>query len=359
MISEAEHQRRLAEYNRGLSDTQIGMKLNLSPAAVASWRHAFSLKPNRRKRPVCPRERAEILELHSRGYQIAAISQATGRSRTCVRDVIHAHTESALAESGKNPEGSTKAPDVVPGAPSTTSYTSKSFNRTTKPAGETQQAPKPLRIHLDYTMDDMVAMATARNCSYGDIQKHLEFGCPIPPLVRSTVWPKGSRHAGEDQLPSIWEEPKPEPPKVTIVSPSAFCGRGNNKVYCSRCATQARIVECYKVFLHKSGDASGFGSKYANLCPRCRHEFLPASQPKMMEMEILFDEDGKRVPIRHIGRCGICGKIHRKKLGAQVFVSLTGSAPRLVEYLCPDCVQSWKNECKKTSPPPEKPDERG
>lgn len=53
----------------------------------------------------------------------------------------------------------------------------------------------------EYNFAERGAQADARGISYGQLMILLEAGQPLPPLKKSVVWPFGSKHAGEEQLP--------------------------------------------------------------------------------------------------------------------------------------------------------------
>ncbi len=61
--------------------------------------------------------------------------------------------------------------------------------------------PKPPPPKPEYSWEETAARATARGMSYGKFMVLLETGQPLPPLLHSVRWPRGSKHKNEEQLP--------------------------------------------------------------------------------------------------------------------------------------------------------------
>ncbi len=206
-----------------------------------------------------------------------------------------------------------------------------------------------------YSFDDMVAMATSRNVSYGVIQQCLEHGLRLPPLVRSTRWPKGSAHIGEEVLPgdiptvvpAVEKQeqvmPKPKPAKAKL-------GYGVRLLSCQRCGSPIPSTQSIRIHVHTAEDSCQYGHKFADICPNCaRIVLLETDPPKKVEREPLYDAAGRKSPIRRVGRCTNCGKLHNKSDGAQVYVKRSDfNHPVLYCYLCRECLPEWKSNCKKT-----------
>lgn len=206
-----------------------------------------------------------------------------------------------------------------------------------------------------YSFDDMVAMATSRNVSYGMIQQCLEHGLRLPPLVRSTRWPKGSAHIGEEVLPGDIPAvvpadkkqkqvaPKPKPPKEKI-------GSGVRIWDCQRCGSPIPGTQSVRIYVHTAKDSRPQGHQFAKICPNCARAVLPESgPPKKSEFEPLYDDTGRKIHARLVGRCARCGKLHNKADGGQVYVKRAGDdRPALCCYLCRECLPAWKSNCKKS-----------
>lgn len=210
-----------------------------------------------------------------------------------------------------------------------------------------------------YSFDDMVAMATSRNVSYGKIQQCLEHGLKLPPLVRSTRWPKSSAHIGEEILPgdvpaavSVPEMRKKEQERDTSKPKPAKAklGSGVRLLSCQRCGSPMPSTQSVRIHVHTAKDSCPQGHQFAKICPNCARAVLPeAGPPKKMEREPLYDAAGHKIPIRLVGRCARCGKLHNKADGGQVYVKQAGvDRPALCCYLCRECLPAWKSNCKKS-----------
>ncbi len=203
----------------------------------------------------------------------------------------------------------------------------------------------------NYTLADKSAMAISRNCSYGRIQVCLEYGLPLPPLVRSTRWPKGSAHIGEDALPG--DIPETEEQDVSPKRPSKKkYGSGVKILNCEHCGAKIPSNKSVHVYVHTPKESWPQGLKYADICPNCANEVLPMQ--KKAEKEPLYDADGHKVPIRSVCRCNKCNKLHDKRGGAQVYVQTPGDThPKLHSYFCMKCLPVWKASIKKSTQPAE------
>lgn len=201
---------------------------------------------------------------------------------------------------------------------------------------------------MKYTLEDKAAMAESRNISYGRIQVCLEYGLPLPPLVRSTRWPKGSAHIGEDVLP--WDIPEAEEQKQFTQKPKTSkkkFGSGVLFLTCQHCGKPILSTESVRVYIHTAADAWPQGYKNADICVECANEVLPRASLKKEEQEPFYDDSGKKVPTRSVGRCSQCGKLHRKMDGAQVLVQTPDiNRPKLHSYLCKECLPIWKRRIK-------------
>lgn len=201
-----------------------------------------------------------------------------------------------------------------------------------------------------YSFDDMVAMATSRNVSYGVIQQCLEHGLKLPPLVRSTRWPRGSAHIGEERLPGDApavvpraEERKKEPAKSKL-------GPGVQLLNCQRCGSPMPSTQSIRVHVHTAEDSCPQGHQFAKICPNCARTILPeTAPPKKAEREPLYDASGHKIHARLVGRCARCGKLHSKADGGQVYVKqVDANNLSLYCYLCRECLPAWKTDCKKS-----------
>lgn len=200
-----------------------------------------------------------------------------------------------------------------------------------------------------YTLADKAAMAASRNVSYGRIQVCLEHGLPLPPLVRSTRWPKGSAHIGEDVLPGDVpeaEEPKRHTPKPKRVKQRL--GYGVRIWDCDHCGGSMPSNQSVRVYTHTTDDSWTYGRQFAKICPNCAQMILPyAAPPKKMEREPLYDAAGNKIPMRWVGRCSQCGKLHNKADGTQIYVLRQDyTHPILYCYVCRECLPAWKSNCK-------------
>lgn len=84
MISRQDHEKRMALYNQGLSDQEIGEKLYLSYATIAYWRKINGLPSNSEHRRITPDMEAEMLRMHQDGMSDGQISQESGMKKATV-----------------------------------------------------------------------------------------------------------------------------------------------------------------------------------------------------------------------------------------------------------------------------------
>ena len=86
MITNREHEERMALYNMGLNDVQIGERLYLSKGAVFLWRNKNGLKANKKRggQKLDNAEHARRLELYNRGMTDQEIGESIGLRPTAV-----------------------------------------------------------------------------------------------------------------------------------------------------------------------------------------------------------------------------------------------------------------------------------
>ncbi len=199
-----------------------------------------------------------------------------------------------------------------------------------------------------YSFDDMIAMTISRNCSYGVIQQCLEHGLKLPPLVRSTRWPKGSTHVGEEMLPGDVLVNDKQEPAISKRKLSKKIGSGVRIWNCQRCGAMVPSNQSVRVYIHTARESWPQGLKFADICPKCASDVLTVTAPpKKAEREPLYDANGVKIPIRLVARCSQCGELHHKAEGAQIYVERPeGDHPTLHSYLCKECLPKWKRMVK-------------
>lgn len=84
MISRQDHEKRMALYNQGLSDQEIGEKLYLSYATIAYWRKINGLPSNSKHRRITPGMEAEMLRMHQDGMSDGQIAKTIGLVKNTV-----------------------------------------------------------------------------------------------------------------------------------------------------------------------------------------------------------------------------------------------------------------------------------
>lgn len=84
MISQEDHEKRLALYQQGLSDMEIGRQLYLSATAIAYWRRKNGLSANHTYRVITPEIDAEMRRLHRDGKSDLAIAREMGLDKDTV-----------------------------------------------------------------------------------------------------------------------------------------------------------------------------------------------------------------------------------------------------------------------------------
>lgn len=80
-ITEQDHAARLALYQQGMTDAQIGAKLFLSKNAVFSWRRVNGLPAHKSSRAV---DHGQIIAMYQRGMNDCEIGEAVGKPRQCI-----------------------------------------------------------------------------------------------------------------------------------------------------------------------------------------------------------------------------------------------------------------------------------
>lgn len=84
MISRQDHEKRMALYNQGLSDQEIGEKLYLSYATIAYWRKINGLPSNSEHRRITPGMEVEMLRMHQDGMSDGQIAKTMGLVKNTV-----------------------------------------------------------------------------------------------------------------------------------------------------------------------------------------------------------------------------------------------------------------------------------
>ena len=84
MISKEDHEKRLALYNQGLGDREIGERLYLTSSAIAFWRRVNGLPANHTYCVITPEMDAEMRKMHRAGQSDFAISQKFGMNKSTV-----------------------------------------------------------------------------------------------------------------------------------------------------------------------------------------------------------------------------------------------------------------------------------
>lgn len=84
MIPKNDHEKRLALYNQGLNDREIGERLYLTSSAIAFWRRVNGLPAHNTYRRITPEIDAEMREIHRAGKSDLVISKKFGMNKNTV-----------------------------------------------------------------------------------------------------------------------------------------------------------------------------------------------------------------------------------------------------------------------------------
>lgn len=112
MISRQDHEKRMALYNQGLSDQEIGEKLYLSYATIAYWRKINGLPSNSEHRRITPAMEAEMLRMHQDGMSDGQISQESGMKKATVVSWRRRRGMAANFKQGERPRGAGRDGDA-------------------------------------------------------------------------------------------------------------------------------------------------------------------------------------------------------------------------------------------------------
>lgn len=208
-------------------------------------------------------------------------------------------------------------------------------------------------VYHGYTIEEMCAIADAHGIhgNYGAVQKHLEYGAPLPPLREPVKWPKGSAHQGEMQLVGgqvinvqiCMEVPKPDAHRASQKKPSGL--------HCNRCGGLCPSDSLQRVKLRYPRSSSQAANLAGILCSACAPKLLPMQRPTRQEKYPTTDDAGNRIGGRTVAKCHRCGVFHAKKEGAQIYTRAPGDdAPHLMGYLCAVCAPEFEAEIKKALP---------
>lgn len=203
-----------------------------------------------------------------------------------------------------------------------------------------------------YTIEDMCAIADARDCSYGVVQQHLEFGAPWPPLRHSVIWPEDSAHHGEMILGPDGEINAPAPAPAKKKASANHIQKRKKDGICTRCGASYPPAERTRVSMRHRWARHQFGSAIGDWCPSCAAALLPPERPKLDEIYPKFDDAGKKLDPRRTARCFRCGGFFTRADGGKIFSdTIETQHLMLAGYLCPDCLPGWQEEAKKSDAP--------
>lgn len=208
---------------------------------------------------------------------------------------------------------------------------------------------------MGYNIDEMVAMALARNCTYGDIQRCLEHGIPLPPLVREVKWPKNSPHHPDYKPP---KQPKhKEAQRWTHKEPPILDNRPTQK--CTRCGNSVPVGD-YGTVNPKFGTQAKPSRLCALLCTDCLTDIMdwPPAQRYAADFYLyaqgnrVLDPKGKPWTSRDICKCSICETVGLKRDSITLTLRPPGdSVPNVRGYLCAKCWPKWLAKAQKSRQP--------
>ena len=204
-----------------------------------------------------------------------------------------------------------------------------------------------------YTIDDMVAMAEARGVFYGDIQRHLLYGSPLPPLKHSVKWPRGSAHKGEQILTENGEERNTKirtPDEIPEAPPKAQKERTfQHSILCTSCGDEFSQDEIEKIYLQRAKVHNP--RLTALVCKSCFARLLPV-RPLTRREKYANPAPEEVVSAKfRVAKCARCGAVFAKEDGSRIYVRHPNSTRALYCYICAACTQEWETDAKKASDP--------